>query len=63
MICCNREMMFELRWDDAQVTDHAFNLYVCESCGKILKESLWNDPGIIEILLDNKIIKKSLDDK
>ena len=42
-------------WDDAQVTDHAYNLYVCKECGLICKVDVWEDKGIRWITLDGFI--------
>ena len=37
-ICkCKEDMVFVARWDDDQITDHCFNVYVCDHCGMILK--------------------------
>ncbi len=32
-------------WDDAQETDHAFNVYACNSCGRLVKVDVWEDAG------------------
>ena len=48
MLCkCGSEMVFGPRWDDAQVTDndHAFNVYLCNSCGMLCKVDVWADAG------------------
>lgn len=36
----NKEMKFVWCWDDDQITDNCFNLYVCEDCGSILKDDV-----------------------
>jgi len=46
MICkCGEEMKLKIVWDDAQATDHAFNIYLCDGCGMICKEDVWEDKG------------------
>lgn len=41
------------RWDDAQVTDYCFNLYLCEKCGTVCKEDVWEGKGILKIDINN----------
>lgn len=48
-------MDFQLRWDDAQLTDHCYNIWLCEECGMILKDSVWEDKGKVWIELNNKV--------
>lgn len=38
---CGKEMGLLLAWDT-----HAYNLWLCEACGLILKEDVWNNPGL-----------------
>lgn len=40
---CGKAMTFIYSWDDAQETDHCFNVYVCDECGRILKNQIWAD--------------------
>jgi len=40
MKCCKENMTVLYCWDDSQLTDHAYNLYACEKCGKIIKEDV-----------------------
>jgi NMD protein affecting ribosome stability and mRNA decay len=50
MICrCGQKMQCLYVWDDAQETDHAFNVYACDKCGRLLKDDVWNDKGQIWI--------------
>lgn len=42
-------------WDDAQASDHAYNLFACKSCGRICKEDVWNDPGLRWVALDGTL--------
>lgn len=37
---CGEEMKFMWCWDDDQITDHCFNLYVCDYCGMIFKDEV-----------------------
>jgi len=38
---CGNGMKCVYVWDDVQVTDHAYNLYVCAKCGMMV----WNHAG------------------
>jgi len=49
---CGKEMRGVGCWDDAQLTDHAFNLYLCEGCGMICKEDVWEHKGLRWLQLD-----------
>ena len=60
--CCGQEAKLLLAWDDAQQTDHAYNLYACEKCGTIYKEDVWNDKGLRAIFLDGKMHEASPDE-
>lgn len=40
--CGNLEMRCVFPWDDAQRTDIAFNVYACDTCGTLAKESVWH---------------------
>lgn len=52
MVCkCKNEMRLLFCWDDAQETDHAYNLWACESCGRIVKQDVWEDAGELWINL------------
>jgi hypothetical protein len=54
-ICkCGNQMVFVFCWDNAQQTDrdHAFNVYGCDSCGRIFKEDVWEDKGELWIGLE-----------
>lgn len=42
---CGSTMEMLWCWDDDQLTDHAFNLYGCENCGRILKYDVAVDMG------------------
>jgi hypothetical protein len=44
---CGTVMTLKAVWDNAQQkeVDHAFNLYLCEDCGMIMKEDVWHDAG------------------
>lgn len=48
-------MKFLWAWDDAQVTDRAFNLYACEQCGMVLKEDVWENGGKRWLDLEGKL--------
>ncbi|MHA1795577.1 MAG: hypothetical protein ACTSUK_05660 [Promethearchaeota archaeon] len=52
---CGKKMKYIYGWDDAQETDHAYNLYACEYCGLLLKEDVWNDRGLRWIFLDGEM--------
>ena len=46
MMCkCGHPAPMELVWvwDDAQQTDHCFNVWACDQCGRMLKEQIWKD--------------------
>jgi hypothetical protein len=55
-------MKLKIVWDDAQITDHAYNVYLCENCGMIVKEDVWEDEGELWIKLDNSTIRFSYGD-
>lgn len=45
-ICkCGHPTPMALIWvrDDAQETDHCFNVYACDQCGRMLKHQIWED--------------------
>ena len=60
MLCpreeCQIEMKFIYCYDDAQVTDHAYNLYACTKCGTLFKDSIWEDACKIYIFPDGSIL-------
>lgn len=43
--CGAGEMNFRWCWGDRRQTDHAFNVYGCEDCGRILKNDVAADKG------------------
>ena len=52
MICrCGKTMKGIFCWDNAQQTDmnHAFNVYACDACGRLMKQDVWEDVGEIWI--------------
>lgn len=49
-------------WDDAQATDHAYNLYVCDACGRICKEDVWEHRGRRWLSLDGTLTVEGTDD-
>jgi len=51
---CGEKMKFVQCWDDAQETDHAWNLYTC-MCGMICKEDVWNHKGNRWINLEGEL--------
>lgn len=51
-------MAFVLAWDDAQETDHAYNVFGCSTCGLLLKIDVWNDKGRRWIALDGSLSKE-----
>ena len=40
---CGEPMVFVWCWDDDEETDHAFNIFACENCGRILKVMVTED--------------------
>lgn len=62
MKCCGQEVRGLLAWDDAQQTDHAYNLYACEKCGVIYKDDVWEDKGLRAIFLDGTMKEASPDE-
>ena len=36
-------MVFVWCWDDDEETDHAFNIFACENCGRMLKVMMTED--------------------
>ena len=55
---CHAHMAFVFCWDDAQVTDHVYNVFGCSSCGLLLKIDVWNDKGWRWIALDGSVLKE-----
>jgi len=45
-------------WDDAQQTDHAYNVHQCETCGVVVHERVWNDAGLTIISPDGTVETK-----
>jgi len=54
MKCCNNKPKFIECFDNPN-TGFAWNLYLCEECGSLFKEDVWENKGIIKITPDNKI--------
>lgn len=50
-------MEFVTCWDDDQETDHAFNVYLCEMCGNILKHDVAEGAGKIWIDIFNTVTR------
>jgi len=61
--CCKKRVKLVLAWDDAQETDHAYNLYLCEQCGTLYKDDLWNDKGLRALYLDGTLVKAGSDEE
>jgi len=59
--CCNQTVRGLAAWDDAQLTDHAYNLSMCDKCGIIYKEDVWNDKGLRAIFLDGSMATSTTD--
>lgn len=57
--CCNQMVRGLAAWDDAQLTDHAYNLSMCDKCGIIYKEDVWSDKGMRAIFLDGSMATSS----
>jgi 8-oxo-dGTP diphosphatase len=54
---CGNKMKLSACWDNAQQTDrdHAWNLYMCEACGRICKQDVWTNEGELWIGLDGLV--------
>ena len=57
---CGEQMTFVHCWDDAQETDHAYNVYACSPCGLLLKIDVWKDKGRRWIALDGSVLKEDM---
>jgi len=57
---CRAHMAFVLAWDDAQETDHAYNVFGCSTCGLLLKIDVWKDKGRRWIALDGSVLKEDM---
>lgn len=55
---CDAEMTLKGCWDDAQQTDHAYNVHQCETCGVVVHERVWNDAGLTIISPDGTVETK-----
>jgi hypothetical protein len=47
-------------WDDDQETDHAFNVYACEECGRMLKHDVAADKGKTWLNLSYVTVEREL---
>jgi hypothetical protein len=54
---CGDEMSGLGVWDDPD-DGYAFNVYLCEYCGMIIKEDVWEDSGFTCIDMKNNITKE-----
>ena len=54
---CGGEMTFHIAWDDDQITDHAFNVYLCDECGTVVYDSVAADKCTIRISKDGTVRK------
>jgi hypothetical protein len=54
--CCNRPTTSIGGFDDAQLTDHAYNLSQCDFCGVIYKDDLWEDKGLRAWLKNGNVV-------
>jgi DNA-directed RNA polymerase subunit RPC12/RpoP len=52
---CGERLVFVDRWDDAQETNHCYNLYTCDTCGRVLKDSIWVEPHRVWIEVDGTV--------
>ena len=57
-ICCGSVMDLVAVYDDPGGTNHAFNLLFCGLCGMVKKEDVWENAGILEIDVNNKITER-----
>ncbi len=51
---CGALMMLLFVWDDAQETDHCFNVFACDECGRVLYDSVWENARRLWIHLDKE---------
>ena len=49
LICkkCSNVPTLEFVWDDGN--KYAYNVYLCSKCGRIFKENVWENKGIMSI--------------
>lgn len=55
---CHAQMKLTYVWDDAQETDHSFNVWGCDDCGEVCKESVWEHPGKTWISREGEVVKE-----
>jgi hypothetical protein len=46
IICCDSRMSSAAGHDDPK-TGFAFNLYLCDYCGTIVRENVWDNKGYV----------------
>ncbi len=49
---CKEAMKLLFAWDDGE--KNAYNLYGCERCGRVCKENVWENKGVIWIDIDER---------
>lgn len=55
MKCCGYDMEFSLASDNPN-KGWAFNLYVCEECGMVVKEDVWSKSPIKHIFCGEVVL-------
>lgn len=56
---CSNDMEFISCWDKPEYSDlleYAFNLYICNECGTICKEDVWDNEGTLWITKKNEVL-------
>ena len=54
---CKHTLDLAAVWDDPN-QGYAFNLYICNNCGDIVKEDVWEDAGKTILSVSGEIIMK-----
>lgn len=55
MECCSQKVKLIFVFDDPE-KDYAYNLHVCELCGKLIKTDVWNNAGTTTLLLTGEVL-------
>lgn len=56
---CGAPLDLKFVWDDDQLTDHAFNVFLCEECGLVVYESVAEDPCVVLIRKQGEIVRRA----
>jgi len=53
--CCNESLALVSVYD-APESGYAYNLFVCQSCGTIIKEDVWSNSGTLTVKTNGEVV-------